>query len=101
MSLQSVALVRELRGHATDVNHCQWSPVEPLLISAGGDKVVRVWNVSTGEEHPSSPLTGHSYYVNQCVFSPSGDLVATVSSDKTVRLWSTATWTAVGKAVTE
>ena len=91
-----MALTMELRGHEGDVNHCQWSPRDPLLISAGGDKVIRLWDVVTGKEHPSSPLQGHSYYVNACVLSPGGDLLASASSDTTVKLWSTATWTCIG-----
>lgn len=91
-------VAREFRGHEGDVNHCQWSPRDPLIVSAGGDKVIRLWDVTTGQEHPSSPLNGHSYYVNACVLSPGGDLLASASSDTTVKLWSTATWSCIGRS---
>lgn len=95
--IASMALLHVYRGHEGDVNHCDWSPVQPYIASAGGDKVIRIWDTNTGQELAQSPLKGHSYYVNSCVFSPNGDLLASSSSDGTVKLWSTTTWKIVGK----
>lgn len=92
-----MALLHVCQGHDGDVNYCEWSPVSPYVATAGGDKVIRIWNSTTGEELPQSPLRGHSYYVNSCVFSPNGDLLASSSSDGSIKLWSTTTWKCIGK----
>ena len=86
-------------GHEGDVNHCQWSPVDDMLVSASGDGTVKVWKTdSEGKKiSPFQSLKGHTYYVNSCMYNVSGDLLASSASDGTVRLWSTTTWKTVGK----
>ena len=48
-------------------------------------KVVRLWNVETGQWEYDLP--GHSGLVYCVVFSPDGSRVGTTSADRTLRLW--------------
>lgn len=63
------------------------------LATAGGDRTIRICNVSTGSE--VARLEGEFYF--QCAhFSPSGTLVAACGGESLVRVWD---WTS-GKEVT-
>ena len=88
---------KKIIGHKGDVNWCAFSPVQCQLVTASGDKTIRVWDVSGDTPTEVNVLTGHKYYVNCAVFSPIGDLLVTGSSDFSVKLWSTATFTEIGK----
>ncbi|MEW5872855.1 MAG: pentapeptide repeat-containing protein [Chloroflexota bacterium] len=61
------------------------SPDGRLLASASRDKLVRLWESSSGRELHS--LRGHTDDVNDLAFSPDGQLLASASDDKTIRLW--------------
>ena len=69
----------------------RWSsaPMEPTLASAGADRVVRIWDVATGELRAT--LHGHSAAVFGLAFSPDGKLLASASADRTIRCWDLAT----------
>ena len=58
------------------------------LFDAGGDGVVWLWRVDSGE---CLLLEGHSGPVSQIAWSPDGTTVASGSADNTVRLWDAAT----------
>ena len=90
--------IKVCTGHEGDVNHCSWSPVDEMLVSASGDGSIKVWKMDSEDKNvkPLVSLTGHTYYVNSCVYNTSGDLMASSASDGTVRLWSTTTWKTLG-----
>jgi WD40 repeat protein len=71
------------------VGSIEFSPDGTLLLTAGADGAVRLWEPGTGTEVRS--LTGHLGPVNAAHFSPDGTTVVTGGSDGTVRLWDTAT----------
>lgn len=59
------ALVRTLAGHNQPVDACAISPDGSFIVSVSGgyywsskDKAVRLWDVETGEERASLPLSG-------------------------------------------
>lgn len=55
-------------------------------ISAGTDKVLRVWNAATGNE-VAEPLSGHSDKVTCLSSTREGTLVVSGSDDWTMRIW--------------
>lgn len=61
------------------------SPDGQMLASASKDKLIRLWESSSGRELRF--LQGHTDDVNDLVFSPDGQLLASASDDKTIRLW--------------
>jgi WD40 repeat protein len=77
------------QGHVGAISGLAFSAVAPLLVSAGVDGTVRLWD-------PEAPqclhvLRGHAGPVAAVGFSPDGALVVSAGSDATVRLWDPAT----------
>ena len=66
-----------------------FSPDGKTIVSGGGDKTVRLWNVHTGENIET--LTGHTEEVIAVAYSPDGKTIVSASRDKTLRLWDTNT----------
>ncbi len=69
----------------------RWSPDGTRLVSAGEDRLARVWEASTGEQ--LGQLRGHELPVQNAAFSIGGRFIATTSEDKTVRLWNATNYT--------
>jgi WD40 repeat protein len=66
-----------------------YSPQGDLLVSAGDDCTVRLWDVETGECRQIS--IGHTKGIRVVVYSPQGSQAATGSADGSVRIWDMAT----------
>ncbi len=79
-----------LHGHLHGVLGVAFTPDGRDLLSASGDKTLRLWEAGPVAE----PLTlrGQGAFVQDGRFSPDGALLATAGRDGTVRLWDTATW---------
>ena len=60
---------------------------DPAIVSAGWDKVVKVWNLTL---KPRSNLLGHTGYINTVTVSPDGSLCASGGKDGTAMLWDLA-----------
>src|ERR1700733_14075583 len=76
------AELQKLEGHTGYVSAVAFSPDGSLLVSASGDRTVRLWNPSTGQE--VQKLEGHTSYVSAVAFSPDGSLLVSASDDGTV-----------------
>jgi WD40 repeat protein/serine/threonine protein kinase len=88
-----------LPGHAA-INVCRaahsappitglaFSPDGRMLVSAGADLTVRLWNLATKQE--VACLKGHTDSIWTLTFAPDGKTVATCSRDGTVKLWNLA-----------
>jgi guanine nucleotide-binding protein subunit beta-2-like 1 protein len=74
-------------GHKEWVSCVRFSPNlnTPLIVSAGWDKVVKVWNLNHCKLRTN--LMGHTGYVNSVTVSPDGSLCASGGKDGTTMLW--------------
>jgi guanine nucleotide-binding protein subunit beta-2-like 1 protein len=74
-------------GHKEWVSCVRFSPniQTPLIVSAGWDKIVKVWNLNQCKLRTN--LIGHTGYVNTVTVSPDGSLCASGGKDGTAMLW--------------
>lgn len=83
----------QLKFTIQDENHTEWvscvrfSPnlQTPLIVSAGWDKMVKVWNLNLCKLQRN--LVGHTGYVNTVTISPDGSLCASGGKDGVAMLW--------------
>ncbi|KAI8147084.1 guanine nucleotide-binding protein [Fennellomyces sp. T-0311] len=74
-------------GHQDWVSSVRFSPnpANPVIISGGWDKVVKVWDLTKLKLR--SNFLGHNGYVNTIAVSPDGSLCASAGKDGIVMLW--------------
>ncbi|KAF2457363.1 coatomer WD associated region-domain-containing protein [Lineolata rhizophorae] len=73
-----------LEGHDRGVNWAAFHPVLPLIVSAGDDRLVKLWQTKAWEV---DTCRGHFQNVSACLFHPHQDLIVSVGEDKTLRVW--------------
>lgn len=72
--------------HRSDVKSCDWNPYRNVIISAGKDQSVQVWDPSTGKSIGGS-LKLHKNSINRVRFNPiNGNLFLSGSKDHTVKV---------------
>jgi len=73
--------------HSDWVSCVRFSPIEqqPLVVSCGWDKVVKVWNIS--ECKLNYDLIGHTGVLHSVAISPDGSLCASGGKDGIAMLW--------------
>ncbi|KAK9811085.1 hypothetical protein WJX73_001483 [Symbiochloris irregularis] len=74
-------------GHSEWVSCVRFSPLvsTPTIVSAGWDKLVKVWNLSNCKLR--ADLKGHTGYINTVTVSPDGSLCASGGKDGIAMLW--------------
>lgn len=79
--------IGEPDGHTEWVSCVKFSPVQnnPIIVSAGWDKLIKVWNLTNCKLHKN--LAGHGGYVNTVTVSPDGSLCASGGKDGVAMLW--------------
>lgn len=77
--------VRAIPGHTAGVAGLAFHPSGTLLVSAGKDRTVRLWNPANGQAVKT--LEGHTSWVQGVGFYNKGTRLASVSADRTVKLW--------------
>lgn len=77
----------EAEGHTEWVSCVRFSPSQsvPLIVSAGWDRLVKVWNLTNCKLR--NDLVGHTGYLNTVCVSPDGSLAASGGKDNTAMLW--------------
>lgn len=71
--------------HRDTLFDAELSPDGSLLATAGYDKVIRLWEVSTGKF--VRDFTSHNGAIYDLAFSPDGSVLASASGDSTGKIW--------------
>lgn len=83
-----------LMGHSHIVSSLAISADAKLLVSGSRDKVIKIWQLETGELLHT--LKGHRDAVLAIALSPDGQIIASGSADKTIKLWHLQTGSLLG-----
>jgi hypothetical protein len=90
-------LVYTLGGHPSGGGPLAFSPDSRLLAAGGGDGVVRVWDMNSGQlvlwvgHRSGNPASTYSSQVSSVAFSADGRTLLTGGEDGTARLWDVQT----------
>jgi WD40 repeat protein len=87
----SMELKYELPSHTNSVFTVVYSPDGALLLTAGRDAHLRVWQVQEKYKERGY-LIAHMYTVNHLTYSPDGRYFATCSMDKSIKVWDAHTF---------
>jgi WD40 repeat protein len=82
---QTGTMLHRLDAHHTRVPSLCFSPDSEVLLTGGGDALIRAWEVSSGTELRS--FAGHLGQIFDLAFAPDGQSFVS-QGDNTVRLWS-------------
>ncbi len=72
----------------SEISSLALSPDGKTLLSGGGDRRVRLWDIASGK--PLALMQGHSERVAGVAFLPDGKTAISCSPDNTLRLWNLA-----------
>lgn len=84
-----------LEGHDRGVNWIAFHPTMPLIVSAGDDRLVKLWRMSETKAWEVDTCRGHFHNASGCLFHPHQDLILSAGEDKTIRVWDLNKRTAV------
>ncbi|KII84248.1 hypothetical protein PLICRDRAFT_701838 [Plicaturopsis crispa FD-325 SS-3] len=84
-----------LEGHDRGVNYAMFHPTLPLIVSAGDDRVIKIWRMSETKAWEVDSCRGHFNNVLCALFHPKHELIVSCGEDKTVRVWDLAKRTAI------
>jgi WD40 repeat protein len=87
--------IRVSGGHTEAIFRILSHPRQPILVTCGADRTVRLWDAESGRALHT--LKGHSDWVYALAFSPDGRLLASGSWNGEIKVWRVAD----GKIVTE
>ena len=76
-----------LEGHDRGVNWVSFHPTLPLIVSAGDDRLVKLWRMSDTKAWEVDTCRGHFQNASAALFHPHQDLILSVGEDKTIRVW--------------
>ncbi|KAK7747780.1 hypothetical protein SLS62_008816 [Diatrype stigma] len=84
-----------LEGHDRGVNWVAFHPTAPHIVSAGDDRLVKLWRFSETKAWEVDTCRGHFQNASGCLFHPHQDLILSCGEDKTIRVWDLQKRTAV------
>ncbi|MEU6036066.1 serine/threonine-protein kinase [Actinomadura sp. NPDC047616] len=87
-----------LTGHAGSIHYAEFNPSGELLVTAGEDGTVRLWDVSA-RQISGEPLKVAAESARKATFDRVGELLATASVDGAVKLWDVKTRRQVGETL--
>ncbi|KAL2033546.1 hypothetical protein VTO58DRAFT_104260 [Aureobasidium pullulans] len=76
-----------LEGHDRGVNWVSFHPTLPLIVSAGDDRLIKLWRMSETKAWEVDTCRGHFQNASAALFHPHQDLILSVGEDKTLRVW--------------
>jgi WD40 repeat protein len=75
-------------GHTDRVRAICFSPDSKFIVSAGSDKVIRLWNFFN--EECLTIFRGHRDTIYSLAFSTDGKIIVSCSRDETIKFWDAA-----------
>lgn len=84
-----------LEGHDRGVNWVSFHPTLPLVVSAGDDRLIKIWRMSETKAWEVDTCRGHFNNASAALFHRTQDLILSVGEDKTIRVWDANKRTAV------
>ncbi|KAI5293000.1 hypothetical protein KEM52_005916 [Ascosphaera acerosa] len=76
-----------LEGHDRGVNWVSFHPTLPLIVSAGDDRLIKLWRMGDTRAWEVDTCRGHFQNAGCALFHPHQDLILSVGEDKTIRVW--------------
>ncbi len=86
--LDTHQLKYELNDHSNSVFTVCYSPDNSLLLTAGRDAHLKIWDVKAGYLLIED-IVAHMFAINNIAFSPDGKHFVTCSMDKSIKVWET------------
>lgn len=87
-------ILYKFRGHSQMVSYLSWSPDDKQLLSCGADRIIRLWDIETGE--CVQRFDKHTDQVSACVWMPNGRSFVSGSMDKSILEWDVTTGEVIG-----
>jgi hypothetical protein len=82
-------LVATIQGHTDTILAVAFSPDGAFIVSAGYDRVLKIWDVGTGKLVKT--LKEHQDAVYAVAFMPGGRQIVSAAGDRTLKVWEVAT----------
>ncbi|EDR15402.1 uncharacterized protein LACBIDRAFT_170847 [Laccaria bicolor S238N-H82] len=97
-------VLASLKGHSKKVNHVAFRERESdatLVISAGADKIVKIWahDSASGEYIPKSTIRSHKGELTGLAVHPTSTILTLCSTDKTYSLHDLSSFTQVFRSI--
>ncbi|ORX97825.1 Coatomer, alpha subunit [Basidiobolus meristosporus CBS 931.73] len=76
-----------LEGHDRGVNWVSFHEDQPLIVSSGDDRQVKLWRYNDARAWEVDTCRGHLNNVSSVVFHPRQELMVSNGEDKSIRVW--------------